>query len=1406
MKKIKTTKTPETTKPIENTKTSKPTKGLKKSKAPKKADLKNTAKKSETTEATKTKNFKDIFLTKKMLIIGICVLLCVCIGLWFLTRCNRYDFDSNADIEAINSQTSTMLPLPQDGTTPADHIANHNAYFAFTALSLEKTFTTTTEGEAITDVSFISVSQKIKANRVVNGNKVYKESLSHSRFKGVGVRSYVQDDNYIIWGSNSVSSIDDVKWNETANKISKDTYVQLYGHVANSITAYVLNDESILSSEYLGEENGIYSFKYDLDTKLATGKISLEMRTMSGTKSLPIFESVSLIIRMDKNWRVTETVTDCVYAVDMLGGVTCHETLTEKFFGYKEKNEIPHADFFTLYLDSEIVDPTPEGSSAIDYLMNGFSDYISGAKPIKVDLSLSTEIDGKNLDVLGKVQINLDLNELSNLAVCADITEITYDDISVNDLFIGYQNNSAYVKLDKFKARGTIEQINGMLGQILPLFDVEALDLSSTFNEIDLSSLLNNATLTKNDTSVSVNIQIPLGNISIDATLNFNEEEKVTFIGATATIGDINLSLVPNDHLTVSKIEGNYHDIVSLLDIIDQDNNINLNVSIGDITALVKFNLDTLTADIAIDDLLAKYSDNVIYLNYKDIKAKFNVSDFDSVMTKLSPILEGRVSLPDIKGIIDNLEVIPLLKEAISTLSMTEEENSLAISTTVENIDVNVLLNTTDGKYTFNSISLNSNKTEITVAPNEEDISTIDDVTYYNDIMPLINLIDDNGNVSFTLDVNGIKIDATINLITLKAFILVADVQAMIDFNTGNIYACYPGIKVKTNFEDLEGIIEEIKPIINKFAGETVLDEISFDSFSSIDLKSVLSSIDTTLVGSELLVNANVNDLDLELDFDISKFTMELEQINIDLNGININLEPSNEPISLEFNTSDNYINLKDLVNTYATPLKNVLLGDELSVSFGGEIITNGTKHVISTGDIKIADINSAPKANAKLVIDAITTDQNGVESTVTHTITLVYLDPSLVNEGAINVYFTYDNSLDSDILEGTFTTTKASETLDILKQIYKNMPELQDTLKPLLTPDANGNPTIPDFDLDLRHLLNATSFADKILNIDINGATLMQSLAQNILISLSTRGEDLSIQIPTLTLDDLSLSLSATFDKPKENEITEDLFVLSPSENAKDFSTINELLKTLSVTSEHRSFNISGNIGMSFIIEIFNKEQQINIAKDAMNIEVKLDVIDSKTYAIVKLTRNATNVIGISVWKDYDGVSTLYYDIDNKMIYIKVEYRTKSLFSSPKSQTPIYYKYTEQEFGEDAITPILNMLRLNSLIESPIKDKINSSSSTTKTPFTIESVLQEYKYASSEKAFYIKANLKPVISDIDYIYAKITHDDNFNLNTIDADLRVVNFISINLTAGLNNYNFQNTKALIAEQANSGKY
>ena len=1321
---------------------------------------------------------------------------------WYIVGCGS-DFNTNPDIDSISKQESTMYAVPTDGSTPANYSANENAFISFTAMSKEKSFVGKSSGEAVTDVAFVSVSQKVKANRVVNGKEIYKESISHSSFKSVGVRTYVNGHNFVVREASNVDSVNSVSWKSKANRISEESFVAKYGHFSNTITSYVMTKDTILSSSYLGEKDGIYSFKYNLHPVKATGKISLEMRTMAGTKSMPIFESVSLTIRMDKNWRVTETLTDCVYEVDKLGGVTCRENVKEVFSGYGQNNAIPDADFFKGYLDSDITEPLPEELTASDYIMNGLSDYITGQKPLKVNLAVSSDI---GLSVNATAQANVDVNDLSNLSVVANVSELSYDKLTFNDIYLAYENNSAFIRYGNLKATGTVDEITDLINRLLPLFGQNTIDLSS-FTNFDTETLLSNASLVKEDDNVTVNLPITLGDSSLIATLFFTDGETVSFTGATATIENFFITLTPDDALVLPELGDGYNRIAPLFDIIDQNGNIKFNVSVGDINALVNFNVKNLSADIVLGDLLAKYVDDTIYLNYKDIKAKLSVSDIETALNKLAPVLEGKVSIPDFNALFESIDTMALLESAFGTLTITGGDTALTLSTIIENVKVDVVLNTINNSYVISGISAIVDNTTINAIPTNNDVLVIDDETLdeYKNILPLLDIIDQNNNLSFVISVNDLTIKATLNLVDLTVLAEVEDAKLFINLNTGDIFARYSGARVKVNINDLTYVLDQINPLIKKFANFDLIEKLPTDLNAEIDVDAIFQTITTLKTENGVSVMLPVFNIPITLNFDTTGGSFELENVTANFDGVSATATYTYDALDFEFDTGLDYVDLKELVDDFAQPVCDVILSDQMNVSLGGTLKNGNTVYSITACDIKIAGLDDAPKTTANLVLDITETSIGGTTTTTTHTISLVYLDPSLVSEGAVNVFFTYDSSLDNtdgttNPIEGTFTTTKAGETLNILKDIYKQMPELQETLSPILVPDTNGYPVLPKTDIDLNALINALVLNNGTLTANLNGNAIMDSLPSTIEFTVNAENGAINLAIPELKVDGLDLSLALSLSKPQE-DFADDNFSFTLDGNEKDFSSINELLEMLSKTAESRSFDITGNIGMSI--------GSWDIAKDAIDVRVQLDNIDDKTYVVITITRNPTTVLLTSVWKDYDGVSTIYLDPIENMIYTKKYSRTRTykLFQGyVYSDTTEYKKFTVEQFTADLLPNLLYLLNLNSTIENLIPTDSSDSESHVSTA-TVENSLLGYSYNGID-TFNLKLDLEPLIGDIQEVNAVIKHDDSMNVSSLTATVLVVNTITINLDAKLvSPFNvYQNTKETLETEKNSNLY
>ena len=1484
------------------------------------------------------------------------------------------------DMDTIDGLLSTSLPLPNDGSRPDDHAPNDNAYYAFTSMAQADSFVSYTTGEAVTKVAFASVSQAIRAHRVVNNGEVYKESISHSSFKGVGMRTYVNNGNYIIWEADNVNSADDVSWKAEASKITKDSYISMFGCVPNAYTAYIMTDETIINSTYIGEENGIYSFRYDLNPETATTKIALEMRTMAGTKSLPLFEQVSLIVRMDENWRIREISTDCVYQVDMLGGVTCNETITEVFSDYDANTAVPNAEFLRSYMDAETTEPLPEELTPTDYLLNGFGEYLTGDKPLRVNIS-ATGNEELPLSLDGKAEIHISLEDLSALSVRANINSVSFDELTLNDLFIGYAAETAYVKLGDLKACGTIEEITALINRLIPLFGNEnANDEVAPLTEsqpaeqsgaLDFASLLANATLIRGETTTTVSLPLDLGGISINAAIIFNEGETVSLAGASVEVAGITVEITPDDTITVEEIGNDYHNITPIFDIIDENGNLPLDIAIGeDVNVLANIHLADTSVDINLDNLQAKLAQNTLFVKYGELQVKLAFDDVQPIIDKLLPILAGKVELPDLNALVQSLHIMDILSSAVSALETVEENGVLTISTTVEDVKLAIRLNITDAGYTLGGIDVNIGEFPITVSPatvpvpeipaeslnefytiatlldiideNNEinlkatvdelavdvninletltilakteifgetlfvkyfeekvyisykglnvyaDINDIDSVmtklkpiigeidlsafeninleeiisgiiitddengltisatlfglnanilldttdnnlhianisvvinkdkeneltvnvapcekasydmptaTYYN-IVTLLDIIDENGYISLSVDLDGATILATIDLNTLSLYATVEGVEIYADLSSGDVYLRYPGVLATMNFNDLEAIMEKLQPVIDKLAGDSALGDLDVSGFETLDVEKLISSIVVTETDGRLAISLEISGIDVTLNCLTADNNLTFENASVVLGDMQVTATQISEVFLPEFDLSETYVNAKELVDELGQALCDIFTSDELSATLSGTIVS-GNSTITVSANVEIKGLETAPQAKALLTIKIVTNNDDGSVSETNHEVFLLYNDLSLVADGAPNVYFYYNDLTDvNDKFEGSFTTAKIDETLNILKKIYKNMPELQDALNFIFETDKDGYPVIRESSIDVMNLINGITLNDGLLAADLNGTALMSNLPEHLLLNLSAPNNVLNLSLSSLAVDTMSINgLTITLGKPA-TAFDGSTFTYTPSGTVHDFSSMNELLGALESTSRYRSFSITGKVSM--------KALSILDFTDKATITAQLEVINNKTYAVVNLARENVSMLGISIWNDYDGNTTLYFDPEEQMIYIKDESRTRKLTWTGYKYTTTYTykKYTVDAFMANIKTILFDMLHFSSTIRKEL-DKPSTHTSYA----TIENTFLGYSY-NGTNTFSVDLNLEPLLGDLQEVHLDIGHDSNMNITTLYAEMTAVSVLEVKLNASLTTHaeHAQRLDGVIASERSSGNY
>ena len=1827
-----------------------------------------------------TKEGKKRFFNKKNIIFAIAIVLIASIAATFFVSCNNGG--DKPPEGPLYSQDSTMLKTPTDGSTPTDYDAKTNAYYAVYAMSQLQSFTTQSQGETVTKVAFASVSQKIKGSRVINGTEVYKENVSHSSFRSVGTRLFIKGDNYVVHNADKVSSVNEVTWEKAAGRISKDSFLEKFGYVPNSVTSYILTDETILSAKFLGEQNGIYSFRYELDPIKSTANLRLEMRTMAGNDSLPVFEKASITVRMDKTWQVTEVVTDSVYEVDMLGGVTCTESVVETFSNFNKGVAVPNASFYNSYVDAEITEPKPVTLTATDYLMEGFSDYITGTKPLK--LTANVTADSLSANVEATVTLNMD--DLSSTSLSVALKDFTYKNINLNDISLFYENSNIYLNAGKFKAVTDIDELSGFAGKISSLFGLDMLSMFEgvDIDSLDFNSLISGATLTETDTLATVSIPLSLGDTTINAQVVFAKGEKIEVKEITATVGKVEIALAVKDDIVAPQKGEGYNAITPLLQVIGE--NVAIKAEVAEITALVNINLKTFDVDAYIENLeisdcelgevKAKLVKDTLYANILGLKAKLNVNEIENVLDKLAFLPMDETSLPDFSAF-ESIDVVALVADAINSLSTQETQDGLSVGLNVLGFDFNLLLAVTEQGYSLGQLTIDFEGTNVKAELFDGEVVAIDndDLVNYNDVATLLDVIEDNqinlkvnalgldvdlnvdltnftivakttlygetlyakiaeekvyvsykglnGYVAFNdlekvlanlgvfigevtlpdfseitveeviksltvtdskvitiglsiaginanvvldksngltlsnvtatvgetvvsaapstkadysgmtateycnlvslldvivdnevnlkLNALGLDVDVSINLtdftifaktslfgetlyakiaddkvyvsykglngyiqlsdvekvlaklgvfigevtlpdfseitveeviksltvtdtdvvaislnisgidasivldktngltlssvtatmgetvvsatpstkadytgmtateyynlvtlpdviednqidlkvnalgldidlnVDLTNFTIVAkttlygetlyakiaeekvyvsykglngyiqlsdvekvlaklgvfigevtlpdfseitveeviksltvtdsevitiglsiaginanvvldksngltlssvtatmgetvvsatpstkadysgmtateyynlvslldvidangkisltaqafgatiyltvdlpnnqilasldDFEILVDLTESVAYARYPGASLKLNLDEIDVMLKELKPIITKFISQEEYDSINLDAFKTIKIEDVISSVVVTESQDYLTISLSIASVNAVVVADKTSNGLSISCGSVKMGEIDVTFTTGATPLDFTFDKTANYIGVTELVQTLAPALGNILNLDNLYASMTATIVSGNTTIEIKDCEVLITNIYSAPKARATVTVKITTNNADGSISVSEHKITLFYLDPSLVGEGQVNTYFTYDNTADADVFAGTFTTVNFNQTLDIVKQIYANMPELQAELAPFIVADSNGMPKFMDIDVDFSKLINSAFFENGVLSVDANGKAILSQLPSSVLLNLFSKDGLLCLGAKDLSFDDIIITLDARVGEAPSGVITEDKFEFTPLSTASDFSSINELLLALKNTSAKRHFYIDANIDLAGTGLL--SWLKLN---DKISADLYLDVIDEKAYFKAIIVRQPVSLIVMDVWKDYGGTGTIYFDPDTQMIYVHNRYTVKggSLWRPTYTEHDEYLKYTVDEFMADPLTAVFDVLRVSDSLNNLINGE-TSDDSTTQNVATIENTFKSYSYNGTD-TFNITLDLAPLTTDIKKATVAIKHDAEYNLTALNAAVNMIGILDLKLSATL---------------------
>ena len=1239
-------------------------------------------------------------LTKKQII---SLLLIICTGIvatfWFL-GCNKTSFENGSNNSLPGDEKT--LPKPTDGTTPADHSPLDNYYIATGVLRDAGSFVGNTTGLSTS----LGITQEIKAGRTVLGKDVFKESYSFG-VKKVGMQFYVSGKSYVMRDTGKMSSLDSPDWsNSTPYKVSEETFVGKFGGKPLGICNYIVEDDTVLDGgKYLGLEDGLHAFRYDFDTSKATTKMLREMLTMSGMESS--FTRAAITVYMDSDWVVKKTTTDCEYVV-AYGMVkpSCTESITEVFTALGEKTPLPLADVFSPYLDAEETELTNKEPTALDYIMSGFGAYMAGTP-----LVASVETSGL-VSLKGAASVNIDINNLSNIKARVQIDELGYDDLKLNDVFVVYSDDTVYIKYADLRAKGTISDAKELVKKLAALIKKPTQDDASggeasggLLANLDASALLDSMTLTCEDGKATVGITIPLGDVTVNATLEFTDGDTVTFLSAAATICKADGSellaatILPVESAEIPELEGKYYDLVPLVnELIDDEGNIKLRL--------------TIDTDIA-----------------------------DSLGDAISGAISGAIT------------------------------------------DI------TDGKTEF-------------VEADKKPISVL----------------------------------AAFNIRTKRLTANVLGIKLMLDLDTKMVYAECGGAKLLLDcgkdFANVQSILEKLAPTIRTFVDDFEPNvKLDLDLMTTIEklVKAIDGKPDESGVTLSLPVTLGDSEADVTIRLDASETSgYSLGGVKVTLGGTVIIAKIATSVASAPAVFDEvgmikpysalkaaGYVGLNEVIDSFADTINNICTAENLIVDLGKgcEVSLGGTTIALS-GNIKVAGVNKKTnngviKVNADLVV---TITKNG--SAKTYRIIVIYTTPLKNGDKGLldgetphyseetttdengnvtsskrtvirpNAYFKLDRlngdgSSTNEPVIGTFSTANIKETMNTLKTIYDNMPELQGALSFAIPESKDGKFHMPSIE-DVGKLVGGLTFDKdgKRLNVSIKVSSLIHDeamsakMSEPITVSLladadGDKSATLGVVVGLAAKGDngakpTTVKLNGTANTAEA--IDHGVFTYRTDENpdrTSDFSSIDTLLGALAATSANDHFELDGTMKV--------------LLYKPVKIECKIDVINKKTYATLKVTRE--HVALVSLWQDYSGTTTVYFDGSTDTVYMNCDYYEAKVVGIQYKGTHknVNYKFTKEEFT----SKLADILLKNIL---PINESFLGDGEKGNTKASIEKIFTKYSYDNNNN-FTINLNVGAFTSNvIKDVNIGITKDGQTDmLTTLRLSTKILSVVSIEL-------------------------
>lgn len=468
---------------------------------------------------------------------------------------------------------------------------------------------------------------------------------------------------------NADSTGTSVSWNDDVVYYDRESYLYAYGEYSTEMTVYLLTEETITSWDPATDNgDGTYKQTFYLDAEKACYYYQYAMKTRGGLLTLPVFESISMEVTFDNNYRVLQIDVVENSRINPFTWMDSTSTTTTSYTYGEENFDRPHYDYYAGYFEQYVgnlgsEDGDDDELTPLDLLMNAFAGVLNG--------------EGQQFDAVvmaggktyyGRVYLSLDINGISSGdilgSIDARIALSEDENIDEQDLYISFADGDirAYYSSD-FALSADVNEFSDIVSQFeswvqgLSGDGTAAADEGGSADEggFSLDELLQqftNGTTEEYDGGLTYTASLEISGISLDAVFDFSEQDggdAATYSLNTAQIGgiayngspvELSLALEPSAGEIISHEESETPFDLSvaaqnLYELLNSDA-IGVEISLGG-EKLADFLSSLGIADLgaSLDDLSLQIS-GAVDINGITVAASFTLSDINAGRTVLA--------------------------------------------------------------------------------------------------------------------------------------------------------------------------------------------------------------------------------------------------------------------------------------------------------------------------------------------------------------------------------------------------------------------------------------------------------------------------------------------------------------------------------------------------------------------------------------------------------------------------------------------------------------------------------------------------------------------------------------------------------------------------------------------------